>query len=101
MATGCPVLRSGRGFGVTPGEQPNQMNLYLYVPGNGIAAYTLTAGVLGDANGDGSVDIADVNFVINIMLGKLPNSLAGDVNSDRCVDVSDVNMIINIMLGKW
>ena len=60
-------------------------------------------GLLGDVNGDGKVDVSDVNIVINIMLGKAQASSypgKADVNSDNKVDVSDVNMIINIMLGK-
>ena len=60
-------------------------------------------GLRGDINGDGKVDVSDVNIVINIMLGKAQaSSYPGnaDVNSDNKVDVSDVNLIINIMLGK-
>ena len=58
---------------------------------------------LGDINGDGKVDVSDVNIVINIMLGKVQASQYpgnADVNNDNKVDVSDVNKIINIMLGK-
>ena len=57
----------------------------------------------GDVNGDGKVDVSDVNIVINIMLGKAQASQYpgnADVNNDSKVDVSDVNIIINIMLGK-
>lgn len=54
----------------------------------------------GDVNGDGTVDIADVNAVINMMLGKTPSASAGDVTNDGNVDISDVNIVINIMLGK-
>ena len=62
----------------------------------------------GDINGDGQVDIADVNAVINVMLGKslTPNpspdgeGSPADVNGDGEVDIADVNAIINIMLGK-
>ncbi len=91
---------------VTDGDQPNQKNLYIYVPGNGIAAYTLTAGVLGDVNGDGKVDIADVNAVINMMLGLTPSpspegeGSPADVTGDSQVDIADINAVINIMLGK-
>lgn len=57
----------------------------------------------GDITGDGSVDIADVNAVINIMLGKASaSSYKGnpDVNDSGAVDVADVNAVINIMLSK-
>ncbi|MBR5727190.1 MAG: discoidin domain-containing protein [Muribaculaceae bacterium] len=54
----------------------------------------------GDLNGDGQVDISDVNAVINMMLGKTSQTEAGDVTGDGNVDISDVNAVINIMLGK-
>jgi hypothetical protein len=61
--------------------------------------YTTTDAIVGDVNGDGSVDISDVNIVINVMLGKESNASA-DVNADENVDISDVNLVINMMLGK-
>jgi len=57
-------------------------------------------GLKGDVNGDGKVDISDVNAVINIMLGKAQMVDAADVTGDGNVDISDVNAVINIMLGK-
>ena len=54
----------------------------------------------GDLNGDGKVDIADVNAVINMMLGKTSPTEAGDVTGDGNVDIADVNAVINLMLGK-
>lgn len=57
-------------------------------------------GIVGDVNGDGTVDISDVNAVINMMLGKADIVDAADVNGDGNVDISDVNAVINIMLGK-
>ena len=57
-------------------------------------------GVTGDINGDGKVDIADVNAVINAMLGKGGLTPAADVTGDGKVDIADVNAVINLMLGK-
>ena len=57
----------------------------------------------GDVNGDGNIDVSDVNIIINIMLGKVSeDNYPGnpDINGDSYVDVSDVNTVINIMLGK-
>ena len=58
----------------------------------------------GDTNEDCVIDIADVNAVINTMLGKsvltdtqLRNA---DYNHDGRVDIADVNGVINLMLGK-
>ena len=56
--------------------------------------------VTGDVTGDGQVDIADVNAVINMMLGKAETTAAGDVAGDGNIDIADVNAVINIMLGK-
>lgn len=57
----------------------------------------------GDLNGDGKVDVSDVNIMINIMLGRAHASdFTGnaDLNYDGTIDVSDVNAVINIMLGR-
>ena len=52
----------------------------------------------GDVNGDGEVNIADVNAVIDVILNG-ENDQAGDVNGDGEVNIADVNFIINIILG--
>ena len=57
--------------------------------------------VTGDVDGDGKVDVTDVNAVINIILKtKVQADYPGlaDVDGDDKVDVSDVNAIINIIL---
>lgn len=57
----------------------------------------------GDVDGDGAVDISDVNILINIVLGSDSaenyNGRA-DVNGDGTVDISDANEVINTMLGN-
>ena len=64
--------------------------------------FTLPArAIQGDTNGDGKVDIADVNAAINVMLGKADYSFMCDANFDGKVDIADVNIIINNMLGKF
>ena len=47
-------------------------------------------------------DIADVNIVINVMLGKVTDVAAvrADASGDGVVDIADVNQIINVMLGQ-
>ena len=57
----------------------------------------------GDVDGNGKVDVTDVNIVVNIILGKdSADNYDGraDVNGVEGVDVSDVNAIVNIILGK-
>ena len=61
------------------------------------------AALTGDVTGDGQVDIADVNAIINVMLGRNvtdESRAASDVTADGQVDIADVNTVINIMLGK-
>lgn len=57
----------------------------------------------GDINGDGKVDVSDVNIIVNIILGKESESkYPGNANVDGQggIDVGDVNMVVNIVLGK-
>ena len=57
----------------------------------------------GDVNNDGSVDVGDVNILVNILLGlDSASNYTGDANVDGegGIDVGDVNAIINIMLGN-
>ena len=86
----------------------------LYVPQGSVAVYSSQAPwsnfgnivaingtheLLGDTNGDGVVNIGDVNVVIEIILSGGTNA-AADVNGDGVVNISDLNAIINIILGK-
>ena len=55
--------------------------------------------VTGDVNGDGNVNISDVNVIIDMILsGKYATT--GDVNSDGNINISDVNAIIAIILAS-
>lgn len=58
----------------------------------------------GDVNGDGEVDVADINILVNIVLGKDSadnyDGRAYVTEGDTTVDVSDVNDVVNIILGK-
>ena len=58
---------------------------------------------MGDANGDGLVNVTDVTDVISYILGRATESFdadVADVNGDGLVNVTDVTGIINIILGK-
>ena len=52
----------------------------------------------GDVNGDGEVNIADVNAVINMSLDSPAEN--GDVNGDGEVNIADVNAIIDIIINS-
>ncbi len=56
----------------------------------------------GDVNGDGVIDIDDVNLIINRILGLNPGvefKGSGDINGDSAIDIDDVNLIINRILN--
>ena len=60
-----------------------------------------TTVIKGDANGDGTVDVADVVAIVNYILEKPGESFvfeAADINRDGTVDVSDVVSTVNIIL---
>ena len=55
----------------------------------------------GDVNVDGTVDVADIAYVISAMAGSLgANKDQADVNNDGVVDVADIAFIIDVMAGK-
>ncbi len=66
--------------------------------------YGISTGlVLGDANGDDSVDVSDVVSTVNKILAKPSNNFdedAADVNGDGSIDVADVVATVNIILGR-
>jgi hypothetical protein len=56
--------------------------------------------VFGDANGDGTVDVADVVYLINYLFieGLPPEPMAaGDANDDCVVDIADVVYLLNYL----
>ncbi len=54
---------------------------------------------LGDVNRDLEVNIADINAVINIILGGNTSSAAADVNGDGEISIADINAVIDIILN--
>ena len=62
---------------------------------------TPPASIKGDVNDDGEVTVADVNAIINLILGGQASyaiTQASDVNGDGEITVADVNEVINIIL---
>ena len=56
----------------------------------------------GDVNGDGEVNIADVNTLIDIILGGSADEgtmKRADVNGDSEINIADVNTVIDMILG--
>lgn len=81
-------------------EGASTVMMYVYVPGNGMAAYKLsTVAVPGDVNRDGTVDVTDVTTLINMILGTLDVDYdVADIDGNGTVDVTDVTALINMVL---
>ena len=70
--------------------------------------WTLEDDVEADVNRDGTVGIADVTAIVNILLGKVtpennPNNYdfnAANVNGDEEITIDDVMTLVNIILEK-
>ena len=71
---------------------PSWTNNKVVTPGNGIG----TAGVSGDLNGDGVIDIADAVCVLDVMASAEPDMTA-DLNGDGSVDIADLVVVLDLM----
>ena len=58
----------------------------------------MAASVTGDVNGDGEVNISDINAVIDLILSGTTCPSA-DVNDDGEINITDINAIIDIILS--
>ena len=84
-----------------------EVTLLTFKAYNGMAVYKIGRNVdaggdpqpgnPGDVNGDGEVNIADVNALIDMILSGLTTP-AGDVNRDGEVNIADVNAVIDMIL---
>ena len=54
--------------------------------------------VLGDLDGNGTINILDVILMINMILNSDPQD-SGDINNDGTVDILDVVQLVNIILS--
>ena len=52
-----------------------------------------------DVNGDGAINVGDVNYVLNLILNEAYEKKA-DVNVDDSVNVGDVNVILAYILAN-
>lgn len=94
-------------YDVTPGETYYYMykvlstDLQEFDVSNVVAATPLTS-TLGDANGSGDVDVADVITTVNYAAGMEPKPFifeAADMNTDSNIDILDVVGIIQKILN--
>jgi hypothetical protein len=69
---------------------------------NPLPKYIDPSVIKGDANGDGSVNITDVAYVIDYINGTIDPGFveaAADVNGDGEINITDVALIIDIING--
>jgi hypothetical protein len=72
----------------------------------GVAVSLLVTGnpsLPGDINGDGSVNIQDIIFLINFILGTDDPDTgefnAADMNGDGVLNIQDIILLVNSILG--
>lgn len=101
-ATGTKVTFSGNTASVTTEGKTATLSLgtsgYLEFSNTNLGS---PSGIKGDINGDGVVDVIDVNCIINVILGNVDASQYGDkvyVNEDNEIDILDVNALISLII---
>ena len=66
-----------------------------------------TESIVGDVNGDGAVNVADVMLIVNHILGEDMTNysfsvVAANINKDDQINVTDVMIVVGIILGyQW
>lgn len=99
----CTSLRGG--YGTACDGNTNIGSEYAHIdegPSNPGYFTDKSAFRIGDVNKDGSITIADVTALVNIILGKTTDyeSRLADVNTDGSITIADVTALVNIILGK-
>ena len=84
-------------------DQPAIFRITMFGGGNSatyvddFTLYYTESGVPGDVNGDGEVNIADINAIIDIILSGKVGTAAADVNEDGEVNIADINSVIDVI----
>ena len=75
-------------------EYPSaQIEMNITVSGSG-------CGLIGDSNGDGSLNVLDVVLLVNLILdANASGDDCSDVNGDGALNVLDVVLLVNLILG--
>ena len=58
--------------------------------------------IMGDANGDGEVNVTDIVEIVNAIMNKTSAKFvraAADMNNDNDINVTDIVLVVNIILG--
>ena len=60
----------------------------------------ITAYNSADINEDGSVDLSDLQIILNEMLGQTTGyAQRADINQDGSINITDYNLALNVMMG--
>lgn len=99
MTTNGNYLRLLLNTWVIDHKNENAFRTWTYETFPSFDEYILPEVIVGDINGDGEVNIADINAVINqILTANYTDD--GDVNGDGEVNIADINAIIDKILGN-
>ena len=88
---GKAILIKNTRFGTTAGQEIQFSDETCIVTSS-------TPSIHGDVNGDGEVNIADINAIIDMILSSRSDT-SGDVNGDGEINISDINAVIDIILN--
>ena len=55
--------------------------------------------MLGDLNGDGTLNILDIVILANLILSGDDSNPAGDLNQDGSQNILDIVILVNLILG--
>jgi len=111
LAVGSQAINAGTGLAgaVLPAHavveqyvkhQSGQARAADATPDIGAYEYAAVATSRCDLNGDTAVNVVDVQYLVNLVLGALTGPPgAGDLNRDGRVDVVDVQLLVNVVLG--
>jgi hypothetical protein len=69
------------------------------LPAQSITLFVVASGSRCDNNGDGAVNILDIQRMVNVILGITAPSGNEDVNGDGTVNIVDLQTLVNVILG--
>ena len=100
MFMNCTSLKGGNGTTYVS-SNPTDMT-YAHVDVEGNPGYFTATFQVGDVNKDGSITIADVTALVNIILGKTTDYdlHVADVTGEGQVTIADVKQLVSTVLGK-
>ena len=81
------------------GYQQNKPNPFILDDTLIERAYFYDGFILGDLNGDETLNILDIVVLVNIILDNAPENPAGDLNDDGQYNILDVVILVNIILS--